>query len=356
MKISANMIIGEFNEPYLKYALNSIRWVDEIVIVNTANFDFRNIEIKRNKFKFINYADYYKEFNFANARNLAKDNSTGDYILKIDADEVYYNSFEKTVRSLDFSKDIYELEFYHFLIDIFHYQYIESKEVLFKNNKLIKWQGEVHEQLVGLATRGKLHDKFCHLGYTKLQKEIFKKWIKYVKLDPKLPDDFYKGRKGDHILEDRIAKEFPYEYPEVMREFIKTTPSIIKVKNRMPKIGVIIANADQKILEKIKATADYPLVTTFTVNKAFNNSIKAFLADDDVRWLAFINFATDLSKPWASEFIDIFAKGGVGAIIDKRGIIAFPRDVFEKIGLLNEKGIDEFIERVKLENLKVEER
>lgn len=399
VKIAINMIIGEFDEPFLRYALDSIKWADEIVIVKTAKrVTLETVTAlslyKTDKMKIIDYFEYEKEFSFADARNLAKRfTEPGGYILKLDADEVYYNSFERTVRSLAFDKDVYEVEFYHMMLDIYHYQYIEGKEVLFKNDPAIQWQGATHETLTGVTSRAKLQDKFIHLGYCKSQTEVFKRWQKYVELENR--PDWYDGQDPAHILDDRasVANEFNYEYPEAMREYAKTAPHIIAANNnKLPKLGVVlpVLEQDKKIYDEIQSlevTADFAMCiilpcvnlapewmdrlteTKHTVLNvtglkskevdAVNAGIKYYLDQDaDVRWIALAPKDTVFKTPWAKDAVEALYKPGVGVVMTKEAAMIVSVDVFKQIGLLKSNlnkiaAYLEFMERAKQNNIKV---
>ncbi len=398
-KIAINMIIGEFDEPFLKYVMAAAQWVDEIVAVDTSK-DQRNFKLFKDllgnisKCQIINYWDYEADFSFEKARNLAKKMTTpGGYIWKLDADEVYYNSFEQTVRGLDFDKDIYEVEFYHFMLDIFHYQYIETKEVLFKNDPAIQWTKGTHEGLIGGTSRGKLQDKFCHLGYVKSQKEVFKRWQKYVEIEGR--PEWYDGQDPEHILDDRaeVCREFDYEYPEALREYVKTAPRIINQKaNRLPKLGLILPVVGDDLnvyneIQSIEATADYPMCLAFpclnstpgfmdrltdtkhtvlnvrgnNANEvyAINSAIRFYLDQDkDVRWIGILPKDTVFKEPWGKEAMASMDEPGVGIVVTKMAAILISIDVINQIGLLktgtdNVPAITEYIFRAEKNNFKV---
>jgi glycosyltransferase involved in cell wall biosynthesis len=96
MKISA-MVLTLNNEDYIEYTLNSIKdIVDEIVICdgfskdNTRQIIF-NSEIWNNE-KVKHLISYTLSTNYSYMRNQCLKRITGDYVLVIDADEIFANS------------------------------------------------------------------------------------------------------------------------------------------------------------------------------------------------------------------------------------------------------------------------
>lgn len=222
-KFSANMLVGKFPEPYVKYSLESIKWIDEIVIV------YNNV-LPSNKEAIEKWAQSYQgrlitinynsdTFDFAAARNIAIDASSGDFILKIDADEVYFESFQKRLRSLSDKHDMYRVFFIHMFNDIHHYRFIEPKEVLFRNCRWIRWAHPVHERLHGYDSFAQLTDKFMHLGYIKPPARILEKWKLYAKLEGQ-PDMFDYITDIEGILDGVDIHEYTGPYPEVLKELL----------------------------------------------------------------------------------------------------------------------------------------
>lgn len=90
MKLSA-CIICKNEEEMIAQMLESIKWVDEIVILDTGSKD-NTVEIakKYTDKVFIDTSFYDEEkklFNFWEARNKCKEYASGDFILSIDCDE-----------------------------------------------------------------------------------------------------------------------------------------------------------------------------------------------------------------------------------------------------------------------------
>ena len=96
MKISASLIVKN-EEQMLPKCLNSIKQVDEIVVVDTGSED-KTIEIAKKAGAKV-HTDYKWADNFSEARNVSKSRCTGDWLLIIDADEILETTLP-TIRKL----------------------------------------------------------------------------------------------------------------------------------------------------------------------------------------------------------------------------------------------------------------
>ncbi len=152
MKISACLIVKN-EEKYLDRCLKSIyNHVDEIIITDTGSAD-RTVEIAKkytDKIYFFEWID-----DFASARNFCQSHAYWDYILRIDADEYFYEKdISRLLEEVNFSNDIDTFDI------IMNYREENNKHykqysccVLFKNS--LKWKWKIHEVL-------DLNDKHIH--------------------------------------------------------------------------------------------------------------------------------------------------------------------------------------------------
>lgn len=231
--IALNMIIGPYYEVFLTPAIRScLDLVDEIVIVDTApeknpnrNTLIEEIDFGNKKVTIIEmFRGEDKDFSFSAARELARENTESDWVLRLDADEILHEKDIETLKAVTKlpKVDAVEVAFFHFMIYPWLYQYIEPKTILFKRSKA-KWTRGVHE---GLEIRGntyKLHEvKYFHYGYCRGQEEVFKRWQLYVDIDGK--PDWYKGQDPNHILDDRIkvCHNFEGEHPIVVQDTLNS--------------------------------------------------------------------------------------------------------------------------------------
>jgi hypothetical protein len=221
------MITGGFEEPFIKAAVDSaLGLVDELVFVDTfpgnnpssPYLDF----LKESCIKPVKIVEMPrgedKDFSFAAARELARINTSTDWFLRLDADEVLHENTiailrheVKAANSRGFSG--VEVQFYHHMVFPWLYQYTEPKVILFRKDSM-SWENGVHELP---QIRGEISTVpgvfFNHYGYCRGQEEVFKRWQLYVEIDGK--PDWYAGRDPNTILSDRIS---------VCQNYCKTHP------------------------------------------------------------------------------------------------------------------------------------
>lgn len=219
------MIVGPFKESFIKAAVDScLELVDELVFVDTAPGDnpsrpylnflkescimpVKIVEMERGE---------DKDFSFAEARDLARQNSSNKWCLRLDADEVLHEKDISCLRQYVAMSDASAIEvaFYHHMVYPCLYQYIEPKIILFRRD-LSSWTKGVHELVQFKGTLSKLHEvKFNHYGYCRGQAEVFKRWKLYTDIDNK--PTWYDGYDPNNILTDRISvcKKYDTSHPK----------------------------------------------------------------------------------------------------------------------------------------------
>lgn len=174
-KISV-VVITKNEEKYIRMCLESVKWVDEIIIVDSYSKD-KTIEIAKEYTDKI-YEHYFHDF--ASQRNFALEKTNGDWILSIDADEVAsgelilelrnipesilfkYACFRVPIRNYFFSK---ELRFGGWYPD-YHLRFFKKGTA--------KWQGAVHENLQISGEIGYLRGDLLHYAYDTISEFITK--------------------------------------------------------------------------------------------------------------------------------------------------------------------------------------
>jgi glycosyltransferase involved in cell wall biosynthesis len=167
------VIIPTFNEAaYIKDALQSVQFADEIMVVDSFSTDGTQKIAQALGVKVIDrqFDDFSAQKNFAIAQ------TTCDWILFIDADERITHSLEAEIKSvLEQPKHSgYKINFPHFFMTRF--LYFQSNDVL----RLVKREGAhftglVHEKLHCSGSAGKLKQKMIHYTYRGLHHYITKK-------------------------------------------------------------------------------------------------------------------------------------------------------------------------------------
>ncbi|MFC4767577.1 glycosyltransferase [Effusibacillus consociatus] len=224
-KISA-MYYVKNEEEFAPYSILSIyNVVDEIVVVDNGSTD-RTRE-RLSEFDKVCWFEYQTE-DFSELANFALSKCRGDWILKIDGDEVFYRDIEEVLPVLtEYDQiDAYTCRFFHLNFGLDSMQNVSDDDgrfqriFLFQNRPGRKFINPLHESLIGLgpaiADSG-LH--YVHYGYTKPMEFILDKLKQYAS---KMGDPyFYEGRTANHLLEQAERTPFPYEHPEVIKEYIK---------------------------------------------------------------------------------------------------------------------------------------
>jgi glycosyltransferase involved in cell wall biosynthesis len=167
------VIIPTFNEvDYIKDALQSVQFADEIIIVDSFSKDGTQEIAKRFPTKILER----KFDNFSAQKNFAIEQATSDWILFIDADERVTRSLEAEIKkTLEQPKHSgYKINFPHFFMTRF--LYFQSNDVLrLVKRKGANFTGLVHEKLHCNGSVGKLKQKMIHYTYKGLNHYITKK-------------------------------------------------------------------------------------------------------------------------------------------------------------------------------------
>jgi glycosyltransferase involved in cell wall biosynthesis len=146
--LGASLIVKNESE-CIEACLNSLKGMDEIVIVDTGSED-NTVELCK-KYTDKIYTDYLWQDDFAEARNVSLSHCTTDYVFIIDADDTLNCSVEgiKHVLNSYMTKEV-EGHVIQYLGMLFSVQTsietIESIRII-KNDPLIKWEGAVHNIL-----------------------------------------------------------------------------------------------------------------------------------------------------------------------------------------------------------------
>jgi len=209
MSIALNMITGPFDEPFLKASIASCYDLcDEFVFVDTAPGnnpnragleEFRDIEnlngIIDGDDKPVKILELPrgedKDFSFAAARELARINTDSEWVLRLDADEVFHEKYiEKLKEQVSVATDFNAIKirlWNHYLnpnlISLMYGRDIYSQYVLMRTASFT-WISNIHE-LPSVANEPYLCPgdiRYNHYGYCKSAQAIKNRWILYNKL------------------------------------------------------------------------------------------------------------------------------------------------------------------------------
>ncbi|MBI5663598.1 MAG: glycosyltransferase family 2 protein, partial [Nitrospirae bacterium] len=159
MKISVSMITLN-EEKNIERALSSCCFADEIVIVDGGSTD-RTLDILKAYDKVVLIQRPW-ENHFGRQRQVSLDHCTGDWVIRLDTDEAFSMEFEKKIRSLLSSApaDVvgYRIRQCNLVGNEKFYSktYDDHEKIarIWRNLPGIRWEGHIHEILVGLSTKG----------------------------------------------------------------------------------------------------------------------------------------------------------------------------------------------------------
>lgn len=170
MKISV-IILTKNEEPVIADCLESVKWADEIIIVDHGSTDKTLEIIKKHGVQKIIKAP--KESTFSDRRNLGAESASGEWLLYVDADERVTPELKAEIQSLLTSH----------LLPIANAYAIPRKNIrltkvlyhggwwpdyvlrLMRKDKLIRWEGDLHEQPKIQGEVGKTKEAFVHFSH-----------------------------------------------------------------------------------------------------------------------------------------------------------------------------------------------
>lgn len=123
----------------LPACLESVKWVDELIVVDTGSED-KTIEIAQ-KYGARVHTDYKWNDNFSEARNVSLGLCTGDWVLIIDADEIL-ECDEETLRKLIGQPFMQHKDAVMFKVNTGRETNDQIR--LFRNRSDIEWAGAAH--------------------------------------------------------------------------------------------------------------------------------------------------------------------------------------------------------------------
>ena len=168
-----SVIIPTYNEAlYIKNALLSVKFADEIIVIDSFSTD-ETVKIAKD---FGCKVVSRKFDNFSNQKNHALQFATGKWVLFIDADErIPFPLKQEILEAMDSEKHTaYKLNFPHFYMNRFLYHHSDNVTRLVIREKC-HFEGSVHEKLVVEGSTGKLKNPVLHFTYKGLMHYISKK-------------------------------------------------------------------------------------------------------------------------------------------------------------------------------------
>lgn len=170
-KISV-IVLTRNEEPVIGDCLESVKWADEIVVVDHGSTD-KTLEIAK-KFGVKKIINAPENSNFSDRRNLGAKEATDEWLLYVDADERVTPELYEEIFAVVGSRSAIS----GFTAYAIPRKNIRLTKVLYhggwwpdyvlrlmKKDKLVKWEGELHEQPKIDGEVGKLKEAFLHYSH-----------------------------------------------------------------------------------------------------------------------------------------------------------------------------------------------
>lgn len=186
MKISV-IIIAKNAENLIVKTLQSVTWVDEIVLIDTGSTD-KTIDIAQ-KYK----AKIFKtnKGGFPDWRNFGSKKANSEWILYVDSDEqvpeLLKEEIIKTINT-DTNYSAYAIPRLNNILGKnlkYGGWYPDYVLRLIKKDSLIRWEGNLHEQPIIKGDVGKLKNHFNHITHRSIS-EMLQKTIIWSDIEAKL--------------------------------------------------------------------------------------------------------------------------------------------------------------------------
>lgn len=162
------------SEAMLEECLESLKWVDEIVLIDDVSTDqTREIANKYNAHVLIRKLD-----DFSSQRNFGLSNCTNDWVLVLDSDEIISKELHAEVEALFNNQSVTESGFQIPRKNMFMGSWIRSSYPDYGLRLFLRkeahYRGEVHESLTVNGKLGRLKHPMIHNSYRNIEEIIFK--------------------------------------------------------------------------------------------------------------------------------------------------------------------------------------
>lgn len=260
--ISLCMIVKN-EQDYLSACLESVKGlVDEMIIIDTGSVDNTKHIAKEAGARVI---DFSWNDDFSAARNESIRHATGDWILFLDADEVFSkDDCEKVKELLSHTDDFVQKKVLGFLLNVRNHCVTEQKSPtfgifeendgratnkgagffaiplvrLFKNGRGFRFTGRIHESV---------HDSIMARGYGIAHSDII--------------IDHYGFLKDEQILDEKAKK-----YLSILGKQIAADPEDVRANYYLGRIYRGVQNYDMALHHLLRVISIHPEYFSFTID------------------------------------------------------------------------------------------
>jgi glycosyltransferase involved in cell wall biosynthesis len=166
-------------ESMIEDCLKSVAWADELILLDGGSTD-KTLQIAE-KYQAKVFPQEVKEKDWASWHNQGKDEALGDWIFYLDADERITPELQKEIMEIMKNKNCQSSAFAVPRRNVllgrpmsFGGWYPDYQIRLFKKEKLVKWQGKLHERPIFKGTLGYLKNPMFHLTHRDLSSMVGK--------------------------------------------------------------------------------------------------------------------------------------------------------------------------------------
>lgn len=258
------IVLTKNEENRIETCLESIKWVDEIIVIDSYSQDKTTKIAEKFGAKI-----FQREFdNYVNQKNWAYSKSSGDWILYIDADERVLKLLKQEIINL-------------VLDDQYSAYAISRRNIIFgqeekygpfwpdwvirlvRKKDFQKWVGEVHEHMEFAGKLGYTKNSFLHLTHRNVD-QIISKNLQWSKIDAKLRLDTDHPKMSSWRFLRILFSELFYQgivrrgffsgsigtMDAILQTFSLLTTYIRLWEMQQPKpLGEVYANIDKKLIE-----------------------------------------------------------------------------------------------------------
>jgi hypothetical protein len=250
--VAAHLILGARDEPFLGAMLASIADAVTVLIVNDnapgASPHAQTLAESRFGKEGRLLVDRTPFAGFAAARNIClaihQRHEAGNWVAFVDADEVHgapVTGIAQRLGEVPAAYDFVDGYTWHFFASFDYYTSIERRMMFFRYKPGLRWEGAVHERLVGLSgKRIALPYVYAHYGHTLEPRRHAEKGRHYSSL----------GAPGKILSEEQL------EGFDVVHYFKPVYPRLIRFRGEHPPAAsAVLAVLRPKLAENHEITA-----------------------------------------------------------------------------------------------------
>lgn len=180
------IVITKNEEDRIRICLESVKWADEIIVVDNGSSD-NTLKIAR---KYTDKILNFKDQDFATIRNKGLEEARGEWVLYVDSDERVLEPLKNEIEvliTLD-DKSAYALSRRNIIFgkEVFYGPYKKDWIIrLFRKTDFEEWTGKVHEYPKFNGKLGYTKNSLLHLTHRDVD-QIVQKSLEWSKIDAKL--------------------------------------------------------------------------------------------------------------------------------------------------------------------------